>query len=117
MGQAQFLSQMDGAWVKWEWPSDGEGNILNPFSHIMIGDMDSMTWRFERDQRIVQLSFAGANYGPNELIARHPKTWGFILLSQATVWSSWEYHRADTDDVIADENLKNLKVIRLGFYR
>ena len=47
--------------------------------------------------------------GPIEVVSRHPETWGWVLFSQGTVWTSWTMpSQEDNDPVLAEENLANL---------
>ena len=42
----------------------------------------------ELDGSLVQIYFRGQP-GPQEIVCRHPLTWGWILYSQGTCWTSW----------------------------
>ena len=44
-------------------------------------------WRLD-EGRIVNLLFNG-HPGPQEIVCRHPRTWGWVLYSQGTCWTSW----------------------------
>merc|ERR1712072_597792 len=46
-------------------------------------------WAVEMDGRIVRILFDGQP-GPQEVVCRHPRTWGWVLYSQGTCWTSWE---------------------------
>ena len=84
-GQARFSE--DGR-VCFTWPPDPDepGAELNPFASMGMRDL-TLGWEL-LDGCVVQL-LLGSSGGPQEIVCRHPDTWGWILYSGGTVWTSW----------------------------
>mmetsp|Transcript_17220 Transcript_17220/g.34514 ORF Transcript_17220/g.34514 Transcript_17220/m.34514 type:complete len:335 (-) Transcript_17220:20-1024(-) len=109
-GRVIFRPTDEGAGVDFTWPKGEDGRDLNPFEPMGLGNSPSMTvnWNLVQDQRVVNLLFSG-QAGPQEVIARHPGNWGWVLFSRGTCWTSWEYTKEDVDEIgVADEDLRPL---------
>ena len=131
-GEARF--EPDGRVVV-TWP-EVEGERLDPFAALGMRISDhGLGWseaQLTADGRVVQLLFDGRP-GPQEVVCRHPGTWGWVLYSQGTVWTSWEMPRCSaregergaglplrgraipphedfecSDPLLREENLRNL---------
>ena len=89
-GEITFLP--DGQ-LAFTWPPDpdNDGEPMDPFAAMgMHFPTGSLGWQLEVDGRVVRLLFNnGAGQGPQELVCRHPTTWGWVLYSQGTCWTSW----------------------------
>ncbi len=48
------------------------------------------------------------NRRPHEYLARHPRHWGWLLISGATVWTRWPMPRRGEDTTIEDTNVDSL---------
>mmetsp|Transcript_23330 Transcript_23330/g.52625 ORF Transcript_23330/g.52625 Transcript_23330/m.52625 type:complete len:109 (+) Transcript_23330:750-1076(+) len=94
--------------VTFTWPLDPKtGEEMNPFADFGF-PMNEMTWELELEGRIVRLCIMGQD-GPQEIVSRHPETWGWVLYSQGSVWTSWPMPRRDEEDEhLLDANLRNL---------
>jgi hypothetical protein len=118
-GEARFSN--DGR-VQFSWPIDTDpespscGEALNPFVAMGMLVPSSLEWDLTHEGRVVQLVI-GEMGGPQELVCRHPKTWGWVLYSQATCWTSWEMppcevwpdgERTSSDPLLADASLSGL---------
>jgi hypothetical protein len=89
------------------WPPDPDGTTdgapMDPFA--ALGMRVRLGWRLVSGQEqspgmpatatgdgggcVVQLLFNGQP-GPEEIVCRHPTTWGWVLYSGGSVWTSWE---------------------------
>eukprot|EP00621_Florenciella_sp_RCC1693_P012823 CAMPEP_0182539918 /NCGR_PEP_ID=MMETSP1323-20130603/26203_1 /TAXON_ID=236787 /ORGANISM="Florenciella parvula, Strain RCC1693" /LENGTH=70 /DNA_ID=CAMNT_0024750527 /DNA_START=1 /DNA_END=213 /DNA_ORIENTATION=+ len=52
--------------------------------------------------------------GPQEIVSRHPTTWGWIMFSQGTVWTTWPNPypgSPEEDPLLKEENLESLPSI------
>jgi hypothetical protein len=88
-GEARY--GQDGS-VRFSWPEDPDnaGERLDPFLALgMSTSSVSFSWALEMEGRMVRLLFNGQP-GPQEVVCRHPATWGWVLYSQGTCWTSWE---------------------------
>ncbi|GMI16223.1 hypothetical protein TrLO_g12966 [Triparma laevis f. longispina] len=109
-GKVNFLNPKDGSKMSWLWPKDSQGKEMNPFANMgMIAQMDQMSWELVNMNRQVQMFFAG-NRGPVEVIARHPITWGWVLFSEASVWSCWEYTKEELNTQIMTRGIRDSDV-------
>ncbi|GMI04503.1 hypothetical protein TrVE_jg11778 [Triparma verrucosa] len=109
-GRVRFLDPTDGSKMSWVWPKDKQGRAMNPFVQMgMTEQMDSMSWGLINMNRQVQMFFAGQR-GPIEVIARHPITWGWVLFSEATVWSSWEYTKEELNHRVLTRGIRDSDV-------
>ena len=108
-GEARFSTQAEGGWVRLSWPKGDDGQPMDPFVPLgMPQAPDSLEWRLEHEGAAVRLIIMGRD-GPIEVVSRHPETWGWVLFSQGTVWTSWTMpSQEDNDPVLAEENLANL---------
>ena len=108
-GEARFSTQAEGGWVRLSWPKGEDGQPMDPFVPLgMPQAPDSLEWRLEHEGAAVRLIIMGRD-GPIEVVSRHPETWGWVLFSQGTVWTSWTMpSQEDNDPVLAEENLANL---------
>ena len=91
-GEARFS---DDGRVRFTWPADPESPShaapMDPFAAFGMG-LDSLGWEMHNGGRVVQLVFDavdGSRGGPQEIVCRHPVTWGWILQSGGTCWTSW----------------------------
>jgi hypothetical protein len=85
---------------------------MNPFAFLGMeeGWMQTMTWSFEHTNHVIRLHF-GVNQqsGPQELVNRHPSNWGWVLSSNATLWTSWRYDKGNNDEYVGkDEGVERL---------
>ena len=86
-GEARFTA--DGR-VRFTWPTDPEdpnGEAMDPFAAFGMS-IESLGWQLLMEGRVVQMVMDGYG-GPQELVCRHPVTWGWILYSGGTCWTSW----------------------------
>lgn len=86
-GEARFSA--DGR-VRFTWPSDPDDPAAEPMDPFAAMGMRnaSLGWALSMEGRVVQLLFDG-NSGPQELVCRHPVTWGWVLYSGGSCWTSW----------------------------
>ena len=86
-GEARFSA--DGH-VRFMWPSDPDDLAAEPMDPFAAMGMrnTSLGWKLHMDGRVVQLLFDGHS-GPQELVCRHPVTWGWVLYSSGSCWTSW----------------------------
>ena len=89
-GEATF--HPDGA-LTFRWPVDPEDEegvaTLDPFAAMGMPMHDgSIGYQLEGGGCVVSILFHG-QHGPQEVVCRHPKTWGWVLYSQGTCWISW----------------------------
>lgn len=105
-GEARFS---DSGSLSFTWPTSESGEVLDPFLVLGMPNIpDSVGWRLEHDGAYVQLVMMGHD-GPREVVSRHRGTWGWILFSNGSCWTSWEMpSRAAADPILADENLRYL---------
>ena len=81
------------------WPPDPDsedGKPMDPFAAMgMTPSNVSLGWELRplpTNGCIVQIFFNGRP-GPQEVVCRHPHTWGWVLHSQGTCWTSWTMPR------------------------
>lgn len=75
---------------------------FNPFGdHFDDGFGMLLTWRLVDGGSCLQLEFNGSD-GPQEYISRHPKNWGWLLMSGGTCWTSWPMPKCGEDPEIED---------------
>jgi len=75
---------------------------FNPFGdHFDDGFGLLLTWRLLDGGPCLQLEFNGSD-GPQEFVSRHPKNWGWILMSGGTCWTSWPMPKPGEDPEIED---------------
>ena len=87
-GQARF-SEHGRVFFTWPPDPDEPGAELNPFASMGMRDL-TLGWEL-LDGCVVQLLLGSGppSGGPQEIVCRHPDTWGWILYSGGTVWTSW----------------------------
>lgn len=103
-GKVRFFPTKEGGSMAWEWP-EVDGEVMNPFAAMMdVSQMNDMSWHFEErtDNTYLQLFISGQR-GPQEVVARHPVNWGWILFSNATVWTSWPHLHKDMDPFVGND--------------
>ena len=80
-GEARFLP--DGR-VQFDWPANpdphSDGAPMNPFAAMGLPD-GGLGWELEMGGAIVKILFHGQP-GPQELVCRHPTTWGWVPYPQ-----------------------------------
>ena len=93
-GTATFKAS---GFVTFQWPVDPvDGTPLDPFAAMgMPLSEQGLGWRLD-EGRIVSLLFNG-HPGPQEIVCRHPRTWGWVLYSQGTCWTSWPMPAMEKD--------------------
>jgi hypothetical protein len=103
VGEARFTS--NGV-LTFAWPRDPkDGAEMNPFAMMGMDAADPLGWALAHGGRAVELSMHGRSM-VQECATRHPRTWGWVLYSQGSVWTSWPMPtRADDDHALRDENL------------
>lgn len=89
-GEASF--QADGA-LTFHWPTDPDDEdgeaTLDPFAAMGLSyEEGSIGYELDELGSIVTILFYG-QHGPQEVVCRHPETWGWVLYSQGTCWTSW----------------------------
>ena len=97
-GEARFTA--DGR-VSFTWPDDPDdptAGPMDPFAAMgmRLGPL-GMGWELQMEGRVVQLLFDGHS-GPQELVCRHPVTWGWVLYSGGSCWTSWTMPARTTVD-------------------
>ena len=113
-GEARFSA--DGH-VRFTWPvdpDDADGEPMDPFAAMGMRNA-TLGWELHMDGRVVQLLFSGHG-GPQELVCRHPTSWGWVLYSGGTCWTSWpmppcaevDGRRACSDPLLREEALGEL---------
>lgn len=103
MGEARFST---GGELSFAWPIDpDDGTEINPFAIMGMSADDPLGWALAFGGKAVELSMHGRTM-VQECTTRHPTTWGWVLYSQGSVWTSWPMpSRADNDAALRDENL------------
>lgn len=89
--------------VSFTWPVDPDtGEQLDPFAALGMplaeqGLEWSLPLRPGGHGRVIDLLIHG-HPGPEELVCRHPRTWGWVLYSQGTCWTSWPMPKCEVVD-------------------
>jgi len=101
-GRANFsVEQHTTREVKFIWPPGRD-----PFEIFNVRREARCLWDLDYGGRIVQLSLG--QWGPRQSVARHPVTWGFVLVDSATVWTSWPMPPRGEDFLLEDDCVNQL---------
>jgi len=105
-GRARFSQEQREQHVDFIWPPGRD-----PFELFNLRRDARCVWDLEFGGKIVQLSLG--QWGPRQTVARHPVTWGFVLVDSATVWTSWPMP-ARGDDILLEDDCVNQLVQASG---
>ena len=104
-GQATFGKDREMQLITFEWPKDpATGERIDPFAAMGIPvEMAQLSWSMEMGGQVVRIRFNGRN-GPQEIVCRHPDSWGWVLYSQSTLWTSWTMPTRDKQDPLLQDD-------------
>jgi len=101
-GRATFtVEQHTTKEIKFVWPPGRD-----PFDLFNMRRDLKFLWDLDFGGKIVQLSLG--QWGPRQTVARHPVTWGFVLVDPATLWTSWPMPPRGEDVLLEDEFVNQL---------
>mmetsp|Transcript_54892 Transcript_54892/g.108943 ORF Transcript_54892/g.108943 Transcript_54892/m.108943 type:complete len:372 (-) Transcript_54892:255-1370(-) len=115
-GEVRFTDDGRGnCYVNSTWPRDATTlEPQDPFAALgMPQTPNSLEWRLEHGGGLIRLMISSRD-GPCEVVSRHPETWGFILFSQATVWTSWPMPPKEQHDLFLDDSNLDMLSSELG---
>lgn len=96
--KCRFFPEQEGQKVEWYFEAG-----YNPFDGVF--DLQDIAWERELQGGIIRFNITG-NQGPCGGITRHPTNWGFVLISAATIYTSFAMAR--DDPFLADEHANDL---------
>lgn len=78
----------------------------SPFESMMPPDPESqrISYNLKEHGSVVYLS----SIGVEEKVARHPDNWGFVFMSQGSVWASFPLPERGSDPCLEDEHVNDL---------
>ena len=119
-GEVRFRREghlgISSARIQFSWPPnpdpEADGAPMDPFAAMGMPLTEAMVgWETEMEGRLVRILFNG-QHGPQELVCRHPTTWGWVLYSQGTCWTSWAMPKCEagqcSDPLLREDALKYL---------
>lgn len=88
---------------------DSAGNLIfsfvgpSPFEAMMTANPHDVSYTLDYSGTFVLLSF-----GVREYVARHPENWGFVMMSNGSLWCSFDMPKRGNDNILEDEHVSTL---------
>jgi hypothetical protein len=88
---------------------DTAGNLVfsfvgpSPFEQMLVANQHDVSYTLDYSATFVLLSF-----GVREYIGRHPDNWGFIMMSNGSLWCGFEMPKRGTDNFLEDDLVQDL---------